>query len=924
MEPLLQLHFSKQLLPLAGSPLTALALQPILQAWHKRVMEALKLEAAEGVPAFSTASAAESFQEGAVFAAVVLRLLVDRLLAGDSFAEVEEEEQGEASGEGKKPLLFRLEPSIEVLKALTYAVRGLRDSCRVSKKLRWPAFAAPPLPSLQAANQTAQEWLWQASGVCDSLLLVLQEQRFMQPEADDEALVELLGDSLASDTAAGTSSAAEQELMAAALAEAQGLGMGAAAVTTAGAAGSISSLSAPAASKAAAQRPAPGSGWAAAAKSACTAAWQCLHNSVAGCPANQQLCWLMAVVLPVSSGSKSSALAQALVASRRAPAYAGYVAGMLYSCCCPPADSEHATVAGKMGEDKTAAIVAAPVAARWKSRLGHLVSSRQAFLPLLGLLVGGASSSSADGSVQAEGNSTSAELESAREWLRFTLAAAVQHLPLVAGDRVTGDRDSGKETPHVCGIHSVPPAPLSKGEELCSSGLCRMANTALHGVSPFAMLWGQSVGQQAGTATAAAAGAGIAEGGAAESKAGEEIRFEEAGEAASTPIPAPTSLQVPWTAELLVLLYLLEEVLQEGLLNDATSADAGDGWEEGVEEDAASSRKSKCSLLRKDSHLAQWAAALLLKALQDHDFLMQIQQQKEKQKESGSSSSSGSADGCDFGSSSAGQDLLVLTAGLHLLSAIIQALASLLSDCFTEQEQQLRREEEGEREGSEAVTAAAPSSPSLSSSSSSLDLTQLLAGPLFRTLHTVTARESKAAADKIPAGAKKQPSAAALPLSQDAATLLPAVVRLLALLSFKSTAAAEAALQQTGSIYSLLNQCQLRREAPLLREWALFAVRNLCESHEGVRQAISVLKAEQVQVAPELAALGVKVDATGRVHREKKSGAQEKKESGGSSGAAAGGAGARAAGASAAPTAAATEQKKLSELQLGEKEHLGL
>ena len=60
---------------------------------------------------------------------------------------------------------------------------------------------------------------------------------------------------------------------------------------------------------------------------------------------------------------------------------------------------------------------------------------------------------------------------------------------------------------------------------------------------------------------------------------------------------------------------------------------------------------------------------------------------------------------------------------------------------------------------------------------------------------------------------------------------------------------------------------QVDDESPLVREWALWAVRNLCEGDEGARDAISALKVEGVvqDAALHRAGMAVQLDqSTGR------------------------------------------------------------
>ena len=71
--------------------------------------------------------------------------------------------------------------------------------------------------------------------------------------------------------------------------------------------------------------------------------------------------------------------------------------------------------------------------------------------------------------------------------------------------------------------------------------------------------------------------------------------------------------------------------------------------------------------------------------------------------------------------------------------------------------------------------------------------------------------------------------------------------------------AAAAILDVDGGVFVVLNQCVITAADPLLREWGLMAVRNLCAaSPDRVPALIARLRVERVASAPELGALGVK------------------------------------------------------------------
>jgi hypothetical protein len=70
----------------------------------------------------------------------------------------------------------------------------------------------------------------------------------------------------------------------------------------------------------------------------------------------------------------------------------------------------------------------------------------------------------------------------------------------------------------------------------------------------------------------------------------------------------------------------------------------------------------------------------------------------------------------------------------------------------------------------------------------------------------------------------------------------------------------------------VLNQCKVDPHNPMLREWALLAVKHMTEDHVGIQEYISSMQAITVAQTPELAALGVKADLTpeGKVQIRKK------------------------------------------------------
>ncbi len=69
----------------------------------------------------------------------------------------------------------------------------------------------------------------------------------------------------------------------------------------------------------------------------------------------------------------------------------------------------------------------------------------------------------------------------------------------------------------------------------------------------------------------------------------------------------------------------------------------------------------------------------------------------------------------------------------------------------------------------------------------------------------------------------------------------------------------QAAVSACGGVELVLSQCQVDEKSPLAREWALWAVRNLCEGSEEARTAIQELKACAAVDSEELQKAGVKV-----------------------------------------------------------------
>ncbi|GAB4823120.1 hypothetical protein N2152v2_010166 [Parachlorella kessleri] len=70
----------------------------------------------------------------------------------------------------------------------------------------------------------------------------------------------------------------------------------------------------------------------------------------------------------------------------------------------------------------------------------------------------------------------------------------------------------------------------------------------------------------------------------------------------------------------------------------------------------------------------------------------------------------------------------------------------------------------------------------------------------------------------------------------------------------------KAELQALGGVELILTQCQMDRQSPLAREWALWGVRNLCEGNEAAQAAIRELQLCTALETEETRQLGVKLE----------------------------------------------------------------
>ncbi|DBA95944.1 TPA: hypothetical protein ACH3X1_001465 [Trebouxia sp. C0004] len=94
------------------------------------------------------------------------------------------------------------------------------------------------------------------------------------------------------------------------------------------------------------------------------------------------------------------------------------------------------------------------------------------------------------------------------------------------------------------------------------------------------------------------------------------------------------------------------------------------------------------------------------------------------------------------------------------------------------------------------------------------------------------------------------------------------LVALLANLCFRRLAV-QNKVQQLGGTELILSQCQWDDENPLVREYGLWAVRNLCEGNDAIQESISSLRAHSTVDCPELQQIGMKIELDGKTGKPK-------------------------------------------------------
>jgi len=70
----------------------------------------------------------------------------------------------------------------------------------------------------------------------------------------------------------------------------------------------------------------------------------------------------------------------------------------------------------------------------------------------------------------------------------------------------------------------------------------------------------------------------------------------------------------------------------------------------------------------------------------------------------------------------------------------------------------------------------------------------------------------------------------------------------------------QALIHDTGGVFLILNHCQADASSPLAREWALWAIRNICEGSKEAREAISELQKLGVEKSTQFDKAGLSVE----------------------------------------------------------------
>lgn len=97
--------------------------------------------------------------------------------------------------------------------------------------------------------------------------------------------------------------------------------------------------------------------------------------------------------------------------------------------------------------------------------------------------------------------------------------------------------------------------------------------------------------------------------------------------------------------------------------------------------------------------------------------------------------------------------------------------------------------------------------------------------------------------------------------------LRASLIQLLANLAYKCREVQDE-LRNMGALPLILNGCRSDDNNPLVREWAIFAVRNICEDNDENQRYIADLKPQGVAENPDLDKMGLKAvldESTGKL-----------------------------------------------------------
>jgi hypothetical protein len=200
------------------------------------------------------------------------------------------------------------------------------------------------------------------------------------------------------------------------------------------------------------------------------------------------------------------------------------------------------------------------------------------------------------------------------------------------------------------------------------------------------------------------------------------------------------------------------------------------------------------------------------------------------------------------------------TAGAHVLEATLQVLRAVLAREEETEDSSGRSSRDIKAAAAAGISAAAQQLASLGLAPLLLDMLKALGPPPKSKQEQQRQLEQQAQAPE----AHQQPRQHRQPY----AGYRGDVIAVLSNLVFEQRAVQDAVLAG-GGVELLLNNCNLDDTAPMAREWALWAVRNMCQDNEAVQAYVSKFQAVAPVQTPELDRMGMELQLDGLSHRLK-------------------------------------------------------